>query len=73
MCFPPIETVEEQFIVMLRRTRNHLMRQRTILFNALRGNLDLLRARLLVTASIHLLAPSPSYSLQGRDSLADVA
>ncbi|MGH7119403.1 MAG: IS110 family transposase [Acetobacteraceae bacterium] len=39
MRFVPIKTVEQQSVVMLHRTRELLVRQRTMLVNALRGHL----------------------------------
>jgi transposase len=37
MRFVPIKTVEQQAVLMLHRTRDLLVRQRTMLVNALRG------------------------------------
>jgi transposase len=39
MRFVPIKTAEQQSVVMLHRTRDLLVRQRTMLVNALRGHL----------------------------------
>jgi len=39
MRFVPVKSVEQQSVVMLHRTRDLLVRQRTMLVNALRGHL----------------------------------
>ncbi len=39
MRFVPIKTAEQQAVLMLHRTRDLLVRQRTMLVNALRGHM----------------------------------
>jgi transposase len=48
MRFVPAKSVDQQAIVMLHRTRDLLVRQRTMLANALRGHLAELRIPLIL-------------------------